>query len=281
MKNILVTGSTGRIGRVVMEEFIAAGYSCTGVDMNARVEFTADGSFLHRRVDLTDFGSVVETVSKYDAVVHLANVAYSGFETDHKTFIDNITINYNLFSAVSLLKLPKIVWLSSAAVTDFNLEHAPDYFPIDSKHRTFSLNTYGLSKTQSENMASYFGEFNETVYVGIRAPLVQYPEDYKNFHQHTARPESRIWHLWSYIDVRDLARGLRLAVESKNVQTSTMFLAAEDTSVEIPSIELCQRFFPKAKHSYTGDSKSSMLNVEEAKSLIGFTAQYSWRNVSE
>ena len=44
---IIVTGSTGRLGREVMHAFDEAGFSSIGIDSAATVEFRKDGKFLH------------------------------------------------------------------------------------------------------------------------------------------------------------------------------------------------------------------------------------------
>ncbi|MDH3805914.1 MAG: NAD-dependent epimerase/dehydratase family protein, partial [Gammaproteobacteria bacterium] len=82
---VVVTGSTGRLGREVMRAFDAAGFSCTGIDSAATVEFRKDGDFVHRRADLTDYGEAIDALSGSDVVVHLANISYPGFHPDHKT----------------------------------------------------------------------------------------------------------------------------------------------------------------------------------------------------
>src|SRR5687768_12579359 len=74
---VVVTGGSGKLGRAVIDELIAHGHDVANVDVapprEQRSSFT--------RIDLTDFGQMVEAFSRIDdrydrvdAVVHLAAI---------------------------------------------------------------------------------------------------------------------------------------------------------------------------------------------------------------
>ena len=64
---VLVTGSSGRIGRYVVRELIQAGHGVVGVDVAPEKE-PGCRSLL---VDLTDAGQVFQALARIEAVVHI------------------------------------------------------------------------------------------------------------------------------------------------------------------------------------------------------------------
>jgi len=276
--SVVVTGSTGRLGREVMREFSDAGISCTGVDSSATVEFSEDGNFIHRRADLTDYGETIDALRGSDVVVHLANVSYPGFYPDHVTYTQNVGMNYNVFSAASSLKCRRVVWLSTANVAGIESGvHAPDQFPITEDQAPRPASAYALSKSVSEATADYFGSSTITTFLGVRSTLIVYPTDYENLKTEAHKAEARHWHYWSYIDVRDLTRLLRLAVMSEDDETTIINATAADTILNDSTAEHCAKYFPGTPCDIAPQSVESMFSGSKAKQLLGFEPRWSWR----
>lgn len=275
---VAITGSSGRVGSEVMREFMSAGFRCTGVDVAAEIQFNSDGDFLYRRADLTDFGQTVDTLSGCDAVVHLANIAYPGLYPDQRTFCDNVSMNYNVFSAASLLGIPRVVWLSSAAVAGVEAEcAAPERIPITEDQAPRLATPYALSKSVSESTAAYFGARGPTSFIGVRPMLVVYPDDHEQLRAEASQPAQRRWHYWSYIDIRDLTRLLRLAVEASAVETTIINATAADSTLNRATAEHCAEVFPSVTCDVSVEGFDSLFSGEKAKHLLGFEPTYSWR----
>ena len=275
---IIVTGSTGRLGREVMHAFDEAGFSSIGIDSAATVEFRKDGKFLHRRADLTDYGETIDALKGCDIVVHLANISYPGFLPDHKTFSQNVGMNYNIFSAASALKCRRVIWMSSANVGGIEPNAlAPERFPITEDQAPRLRSAYALSKSVSESTADYFGSTTATTFIGIRSTLIVYPEDYELLRADTEDPELRRWHYWSYIDVRDLTDLILLTATSTNEEIAIINATSADTTLNRSSAELCAEYFPRTPCDIEAKTTQSLFSGDKAKQLYGFEPRFSWR----
>ena len=107
---IVVTGSSGKAGRAAVKELLPHGYKVTGVDRVPAPEGLNTPSL---QANLTDLGQTLEVMRGADAVVHLANIPAPDLRTPGRTSHENITMNYNAFSAAVQLGLQRVVWASS------------------------------------------------------------------------------------------------------------------------------------------------------------------------
>lgn len=279
-EHVVVTGSLGRVGRAVCAELDAHGIAWRGVDLKAVPIFTPTGAFAHVKYDLLDYGATIETLTGARAVIHAAAIAFPSFESDQKTFVDNTVTSYNVFSAACLLKLSKVIWLSSEEVYGHPFGHVmPDCVPIDEKHAFKIGNSYSLAKQVTESAAEFFAKKGNTSFLGIRSTVVQGPDDYKSYPSLRELPEARMWSLWSYIDARDLARACRLALQADYKGAHVLNVAAADTVVDIPSRELARRYLPNVPTCWDSSAPPyvSFCDSRQAARLLGFAPEISWR----
>ena len=93
MPRVVVTGGSGKLGQACVADLVDHGWDVVNVDRVPSPHPVSE--FL--RVDLTDFGQVVEALSvndRYrgvDAVVHLAAIPAPGLTTNAATFANNMT----------------------------------------------------------------------------------------------------------------------------------------------------------------------------------------------
>ena len=113
---VAVTGGSGKLGRAVVDELLTHGFDVVNLDRVPPPRPRAP----YVRVDLTDFGQVVEALSgvddKYsgvDAVVHLAAIPAPGLISNAATFVHNATSTYHVFQAARVAGIRRIVWASS------------------------------------------------------------------------------------------------------------------------------------------------------------------------
>jgi nucleoside-diphosphate-sugar epimerase len=89
---------------------------------------------------------------------------------------------------------------------------------------------------------------------------------------------ARDFNLWGYIDVRDAARACRLALEADVAGTVSVIIAAADTIMNRPTSELlAERFRDVPVRRELGEFET-LLAIDRARELIGFTPQHGWRD---
>ena len=88
MSYVVVTGSSGKLGKAAVTALRQAGHRVVGLDLTVPVD---PARFV--RCDCTDFGEVMGALSGIDitggipdAVVHLAGIPMPGLASDHRTF---------------------------------------------------------------------------------------------------------------------------------------------------------------------------------------------------
>ncbi len=186
MATVAVTGSSGKLGRHVVRDLQEHGYRVVAVD---RVADAASPAAVSVRVDLTDYGQVLEAFTGVDdrhdgvdAVVHLAAIPAPGLSTNSTTFANNAPGTYNVFAAARAAGIRNVVWASSETVLGLPFDVPPPYIPVDEEYHPRPESTYSLGKTLEEEMAAQFCRWDpELKMIGLRFSNVMEPHDYERF----------------------------------------------------------------------------------------------------
>ncbi len=277
--HIVVTGGSGKLGGAVVERLLASGHRVTNVDQRP-----APGSaarFL--RVDLTDYGQVVEALTgiddaydAVDAVVHLAAVPAPGLIPNAATFANNVPSTFHVFQAAKLAGIRKVVWASSETVLGLPFDDAPAYVPVDEAVAEPN-STYSLGKLVEETMAAQFCRWDPDLsMVGLRFSNVMLVEDYADFAGYTA--DQRRFNLWSYIDARDAAQAVELALAYEPHGVEVFVIASPDVVPHVPVEQLLSDRFGQVEHTRELGEYESPLSIDKARSLLGYDPQHSWRD---
>ena len=139
-KRILVTGSSGFVGKNLVEELKR---------QDAEVSTLTDRS--GRRIDIRDQQRVVRIINKIrniDIVYHLAaitSVPFS-FENPRETYDVNVLGTLNILELCRSCNADKMVFASSYVYGQ------PQYLPIDEKHPLQPTNPYARSKILGEEL---------------------------------------------------------------------------------------------------------------------------------
>ena len=220
MARVVVTGGAGKLGRACVDELVRHGWDVVVFD---RVRPPSEGGAVFVPIDLTDYGQVLDAMmgveeryARPDALVHLAAIPAPGVVPDHLTFANNISCTWNAVSAARRAGITNIVWASSETVLGLPFDAPPPYIPVDEEYPPRPESTYSLVKTLEEAMAVQLCRWNpELKMIGLRFSNVMEPTDYTRFPSFDEDPGSRKWNLWGYIDARDGAQAIRLALESE------------------------------------------------------------------
>ena len=277
-QRIVVTGAAGQAGRAVVADLRAHGYDVTATDVVVSAANRDEGML---KADLCDYGQAVEVLANQDAVVHLANIPAPGLSTPAVTFNTNITMNFNVFQAAAAVKLSRVVWASSETTLGLPFDNPPRYAPVDEDHYPVPTSTYALSKVASETIAGHIAEWSGIPFVALRFSNIMDPEWYQEFPEHQDDATKRKWNLWGYIDQRDVAQACRkaLEVDASKIQGSPAFIiAAADTVMNRPSAELLAEVFPGVKLTRDVGEHGTLLAIDRAREVLGFTPEHSWRD---
>lgn len=156
MKRIVVTGSNGLLGRMLLTAWRESGaYDVVGL---ARSE----SEYTNVLADTSDLDALVQAFTGADAIVHLAgsSAVTSSWED---VLESNIIGLRNVFEAAKIAGVPRVVFSSSNhAVGTFETENSPDLWEIhdtrqiDHHSEVMPDSYYGVSKAFGEAMARYY-----------------------------------------------------------------------------------------------------------------------------
>ena len=279
---VVVTGGSGKLGRAVIDELLLHGHEVSNVDAAP----PRDGRSPFTRIDLTDFGQVVEAFSRIDsrydhvdAVVHLAAIPGPGNAANAATFANNVVGTYNVFSAARAAAIRNVVWASSETVLGLPFDEPPPYLPVDEEVPWRPETTYSLGKVLDEEMARQFCRWDpELKMIGLRFSNVMEPGDYAQFPAWNDDPSIRKWNLWSYIDARDGAQAVRRALEHDATGMDIFIVANADTVMSRPNEELVRATFPDVSVRRPLGEHDTMLSIDKARRVLGYEPAHSWRS---
>ncbi|MBM7654958.1 NAD-dependent epimerase/dehydratase family protein [Neobacillus cucumis] len=278
MKKVVITGGSGLLGSAVIKEFIDHGYNVVNADLKHQKEALCQTVI----TDLTNLGEVYGVLAGADAVVHLAAIPVAYSHPNEVTFKNNVMSTYNILEVAGTLGIKKAVISSSESsygICFSKQDLKPQYVPMDEEHPQLPEESYGLSKIVNEKTADMIHQRTGMQVVSFRLGNVISPEMYKNFPGFIHDPKQRKTILWSYIDTRDAATAYRLAVETDGLGSVALNIAADDTSMDIPSKQLMEICYPTVKDFRKElNGFESLLNNEKAKKLLNWQPVHQWRN---
>jgi len=277
---IAVTGGNGKLGRATVAGLRAAGHTVTVLDMAGpdRTQFTS--------LDLTDYGQVADALAGIndrhdglDAVAHLGAIPAPGLWSDVATFHNNMSATFNVFQACKRLGIRTIAYASSETVLGLPFETPPPYIPLDEEYETRPESTYSMVKHLEEEMAQKFVRWDPSLSItALRFSNVMDPTDYAEFPGFDADARQRSWNLWGYIDARDAANAIRLALETSRGGYDVFNIFAADTVMSRPNAELVAEVFPAVEVRGELGVNTSLTSTAKAERLLGWVPQHSWRD---
>jgi nucleoside-diphosphate-sugar epimerase len=270
---IVVTGGTGKAGRWVVRDLRDRGHEILNVDLVR--DGGPHGTTL--AVDLSDLGQCHDVIAGADAVVHLAAIPAPGLQAEGETFRNNILSTYNVFAAAAAQGVSRVVAASSETVLGLPFDVPPLYAPIDEDIEPRPESSYALAKLLGEEMAAQLQRRTGIPFVSLRISNIMEPDDYAAFPGYWADAHARKWNLWGYVDVRDVAQAVRLALEVPIEGPQVCIVAAADTVMTRPSADLMAEVFPKVPLTREVRGRETLLSIERARRVLGYEPQHSWQ----
>ena len=284
---IAVTGGSGKLGRTVVAVLGQAGHEVVNLDVTGQ----RGPGFV--RVDLTNYGETIDALfgqndpsagpdqtakPAFDGLVHLAAIPAPGILSDVATFHNNILSTFNVFQAARRAGIDNIVYASSETTLGLPFDVPPPYIPVDEEYPARPESVYSLVKHLEEQMAIELVRWDPTLkIIALRFSNVMDPQDYAEFPGFDADVTLRKWNLWGYIDGRDGAQAVLRALELDAPGFDRFIIAAADTVMSRSNAELVAEVFPEV--TVTGDlgEHDTLLSIEKARRVLGYSPQHSWR----
>lgn len=286
-KRIAVTGGHGKIGKVLVPYLKDRGYDVFIVDETA----PTDASELAMVADLTDFGQTLDALSSagedtyahpapkaFDAVVHLASLPHPRMKPDGEEFRINMTATYNVFEAARRLGIKDVIWTASEVGTGvpYDKTDAP-FVPVDESYPMRGYNVYSLTKVLGEEMARQFCLNDPEMRITcLRLSNVMNPEEYAKFESWQNDPTKRLWNFWTYVDNRDVAQAVELAIRHNVRGKDEFFITNDETVMRTPTAELLAKHFPDIEHHKEFAGNEVVISNAKAKKVLGFQPKYHW-----
>lgn len=293
MSRILVTGSSGRLGRSVVTVLGAFGHEVVEVDLMAAADRPNAVA-----ADLTDAAAAshVLATARVDAVIHLAAIAVPFSAPEQHILRTNAALAYNVMQAAVDAGVRKIITASSPTVFGYGSPAGwvPERLPLDEDVEPRPWNAYALSKLVAERTMQMFAaqKGDDVRLAAFRPCYVVAPEEWQGaptqqghtILQRLDDPALSAPALFNYVDARDVGDFLDVLVgaldEIPNAQT--FMVGAADALARRPLAELMPRYWPGTAELAAGlTGTAPAFSIEKARRLLGWNPSHDWRSELE
>jgi nucleoside-diphosphate-sugar epimerase len=165
---ILVSGSEGFVGKVLVANLLASGHEIDGID-RAKV---ANHSYSLHRIDLRN--EVLLDPASYDVVIHCAAAKGDWDITDREFFDDNVVATENLLNYVRKCEVKKIIHFSTVAIYSRDVKDGSESTKIEPD------SVYGRTKLDSEILIRKYAEEAGIPTVVLRPSVIYGRNNYAN-----------------------------------------------------------------------------------------------------
>ncbi|CCM06517.1 uncharacterized protein FIBRA_08789 [Fibroporia radiculosa] len=282
---VVVTGGSGKLGRPTLIELYENGWEVINFDRVPHPS-TIPQEIIFMQTNLEDMGQVIENLidvdTKYkgvNAIVHLAALPAPGMMASSTQFQLNTMSTYNILEASRKLGIKNLVLASSETLLGLPLNPwLPDRIPMDENSPRRPESAYSLSKLVGEVMSEEYTRWDpSTKIVSLRFSNVMAPDDYAAFETWQDDPKIRKWNVFGYIDARDGGQAIRKSLEYKATGHHQFLIANSNTTMRKPNAELVAAAFPGVPYTPTAGPNDTLLSIDKAKRVLGFSPKWDWK----
>lgn len=285
---VVVTGSSGRLGRSISTSLAASGHDVVGVDLAPAGLDGVD----ERSVDLADAGRTERLLAELrpEAVVHLAGIAVPFSAPEGEILLTNTALAHTVLAAAAGAGVSRVLAASSPTVVGYS---SPSWrassVPIDERHPIEPAHAYALSKLVIEETVRMFSRTAAGAFGFFRPCYVVSPDEWEGaptqqghtMAERLADPALAAVSLFNYVDARDAATFVDawLVAPVEHVDGEGYFVGAADALATRPVAELWSEFAPGLGESadrLTADEP--VFAIDKARALLGWRPERSWRS---
>ena len=280
---VIVTGGSGGAGNAVIEDLVANGIPCINIDIKRPKQELCP----FHKVDLTDYRGLHGAMEGGTALVHFAGNPHP--DDTHwvgcERFENNTVSLFNAFNAAQDRGIKRVVWASSETVYGFPFEtSAPKEVPLTETSLRQPQNGYAFSKAISEDLAELMALRYGMTFAGLRLSNVLYDDEaaepsFQKIPGYWDDTKGRRFNLWGYIDSRDTAKAVRLALEADITGAEIFNIGAPDTIMKQETRALMAEHFPDAVLAEGMGTYEATMNSDKARRVLGWEPEHTWSSV--
>jgi nucleoside-diphosphate-sugar epimerase len=283
-ERVAVTGSSGHLGRAVVEDLLTHGHDVVSVD---RVS-APDGPVATLDWDGRTVADLAPLLDGCTALIHLAAIPAPIGHLPEVVFANNTQATYAALEAAGTVGITRCAIASSGSAYGTAWSPSPTrprYVPVDEDHPMINFEPYGLSKEVDERTATVMvRRFGMSVaalrfhWIATREQQLAAVAKLRNGPRDWAE---ELRNVWAYVDRRDAAAGCRLAIETSARESYgfvPMNIVAADSLSEAPITALLTEHAPDIEIRRPLGPTDGAYAIDRAREVIGWTPQHSWRD---
>lgn len=165
---VLLTGSEGFVGKVLVDNLLDSGHEIDGIDRAKAV----NPSYILHRIDLKN--EILLDPASYDVVVHCAAAKGDWDISDKEFYEDNVLATENLLNYVRKCEVKKIIHFSTVAIYSRDVTDGGESTKIEPD------SVYGQTKLDSEILIRKYAEESGIPTVVLRPSVIYGRDNYAN-----------------------------------------------------------------------------------------------------
>jgi nucleoside-diphosphate-sugar epimerase len=193
-------------------------------------------------------------------------------------YTTNVVSTFNVLTQAAALGVRRAVVASSINVYGVPLNRdapAPAYFPLDEQVPADIADWYSLSKSADEQTARMVWRRWGTDALSLRFPHVNTAQELvARSLRHADDPAAGLCEAWVYLNVRDAARAIELALTAPVTGAHAGFLAAATTIVPHATEALLDRYASAAPRRRRFSGREVPMDLTAVRTLLGYTAEH-------
>lgn len=296
---ILITGALGYVGRNLIRELEERGHELRLLDRVPPEKATMFDGNSGGRIDaplqtkwptligeITDASTVKRAVEGVDAVVHLAAVVQGFPDQGYVTFHTNATATFLLIDEARKAGVKRFFCASSINAFGtfyWRVSQRPVVFeklPLTEDHPVDYEDPYSLSKHVNELTLATFSRGYGMTTAAFRFAGVWSQVMYKEAMDSPTGVEAnqdRVDKLIQWVHVEDLVRGIRQALEKRDLPLHGVYtMGAADIVCREPTMTLLERFRPDLIKKLTRPvlGREPLLSIDKARQTFDYAPRF-------